>query len=223
MANGRSVLGDQAYRRLKDEIISGRLAPGELVTEIAVSSRLGLSRTPLREAIARLAEDGLVQVSPNRPARVRPLHMDTALDLVDCMRTLAMRAHDLAAQRIEDDELDDLRLRTRQLADAVSSPDAGVLPDWGEFPDDVVYRAAHNEPLREAIDRLRPRVRRLVLVVFGHRFGGFVPDELFARVDAMERRDSDAAVAVARAQFDRLEKAIVEADLWRDGEADVAS
>ena len=223
MGQGRSVLGEQAYRRLRDEIVSGRLAPGELVPEIAVSARLGLSRTPLREAIGRLAEDGLVEVRPNRPARVRPLRKDDAVEVVDLMRTLSMRAHDLAARRISDADLEELRVRTEELAEAVSSPLATVLPDWAEFPDNVVYRAAANGPLLDAIARIRPRVRRLVLLVFPDRFGGLMAEGLRERLAALQSRDRDAAVAAARRQFDRLERAIVDAPLWDASEDEAAS
>ena len=68
------LLRDQAYAQLRDAILDGTLEPGEHLRDAAIADWLGLSRTPIREALARLEEYGLVETSPNRYTRVAPLN-----------------------------------------------------------------------------------------------------------------------------------------------------
>ena len=74
-------LEEMVYTRLEEEILTGALAGGEALTEQALSSRLGVSRTPVRGALHRLAEDGLVKISPNKGAVVVGINADDLIDI----------------------------------------------------------------------------------------------------------------------------------------------
>jgi len=94
---GRSGLGEEAYARLRAEIISGELAPDEPLSELALSQRLGISRTPVREALMRLAGDGLVRSGPGRGARVAGIDLTDIRELFQLREALEGLAARLAA------------------------------------------------------------------------------------------------------------------------------
>ena len=83
-----STLREATVEHLRNEIIMGRLRPGELLKEVELAAQLGLSPTPVREALVQLAGQGLVEIEPNRLKRVVPLHLATMRELVAVQRVL---------------------------------------------------------------------------------------------------------------------------------------
>src|SRR5215207_8062771 len=90
----RSLWRDRAHRILRDAIVNGELPPGAVIRDTELAERVGLSRTPVREALARLADEGLVETKPHSWTRVTPLRMREvrdALVVVRAMHELAVR------------------------------------------------------------------------------------------------------------------------------------
>lgn len=113
-----SKLSHQVYKHLAGEILSGRLEQGEALQETDLAERLGVSRTPIREALARLAADGLVELAPNRRAAVRQLPSDQLVHIYQLREALEGMAAELACGRLTSD---DFSLLDR-LAAAVGNP-----------------------------------------------------------------------------------------------------
>jgi DNA-binding GntR family transcriptional regulator len=90
---------DRAYRQLRTEILEGDLPPGTVLAEVDQATRLGVSRTPLREALARLAADGLVTSGPGRGVVVTEVSGDTIVELFELRQALEEQAARLAARR----------------------------------------------------------------------------------------------------------------------------
>ncbi|MBM3538933.1 MAG: GntR family transcriptional regulator, partial [Alphaproteobacteria bacterium] len=84
--NGDLSLTDRAYRRLEEMIVTLQLAPGAVVSETALSSRLGIGRTPIREALQRLARERLIVVLPRRGIMVAEVNIRTQLRLIETRR-----------------------------------------------------------------------------------------------------------------------------------------
>jgi GntR family transcriptional regulator, rspAB operon transcriptional repressor len=80
--NGAPLLRQVAYERIKDAIRNGELQPGELLSEVRLSEALEISRTPVREALQQLAQEGLVQIRPNRTVVVAALSMQEVVDIL---------------------------------------------------------------------------------------------------------------------------------------------
>ncbi len=97
-------------RQLRGEILSGHLPPGTLLKDAELAARLGMSITPVREAITQLAAEGLVDISPNRTRKVAGFTLKSALDLVDVMELLACAGFTAGAENLTDEQL--ARLRT---------------------------------------------------------------------------------------------------------------
>ena len=106
----RAGLHVRAAERMRAMIISGELAPGSLVQETRLSEALGVSRTPLREAMKVLAAEGLVELRPNRSPRIAEIEMDRMFELFEALAGIERLAAELAAQRATDRELQRLRL-----------------------------------------------------------------------------------------------------------------
>lgn len=116
--------GNSTYRQLLEEIREGTLSPGDRLREIELSDRLGVSRTPVREAIRQLEADGLVSHIPRLGATVRSLDYAEVMELYEMRAVLEGTAARLATRAASDVELDELEVLNSQLADAGTGPEA---------------------------------------------------------------------------------------------------
>src|SRR5262245_12518731 len=105
----RQVLHQQVGTRLRQLIVEGRLAPGAKINERALCEELQVSRTPFREAVKMLAAEGLVELLPNRGAAVARMSEQVVADTFEVIACLEGQSGELAAQRITDEELAELR------------------------------------------------------------------------------------------------------------------
>src|SRR4051795_6717816 len=96
----RDLLRERAYAPLRDAIVDGTLAPGERLRDQELCAWLGLSRTPVREALVRLEQDGLVETAPQRFTRVAPLDRRAARDAFPVVAALHALAAELAHPRL---------------------------------------------------------------------------------------------------------------------------
>lgn len=157
----RRLLRDEAYARIREAIVEGALAPGEVVRDTELAKQLGLSRTPVREALSRLGEEGLIESKPHAFTRVTPLMREATQDafLVVCaMHQLAVR---LAVPKITHDHVATLTAINTGFALALDRQDvaAALAADdafHGRFID-----IAGNRALADTIDRYTPLIRRL--------------------------------------------------------------
>lgn len=108
-AISRESLGIQTARWLKDQIVEGRIPPGDRVNEVALAQQLSLSRGPIREALQRLEGEGLIEIVPKRGAFVRSFGKQELGDLYDVRIALEMAAARLAATRRTKADIESLR------------------------------------------------------------------------------------------------------------------
>jgi DNA-binding GntR family transcriptional regulator len=113
--NGDVTLTDRAYRRLEEMIVTLQLAPGSVVSETALSKRLGIGRTPIREALQRLARERLIVVLPRRGIMVSEVNIRTQLRLLEARREVERLLARSAARRASDAQ----RRRFREIADGM--------------------------------------------------------------------------------------------------------
>ena len=161
-------LEESVFLRLQDEILSGTLIRGETLTEASITSRLGTSRTPVRAALARLAEEGLVELSPNRGAVVLGV---TSEDLVDIYK-MRMRLEGLssreAAKKISDEDKKLLTDSVELSEFYIRKKDAEKLKELDSEFHDIIYRASGNRILYRTLSDLHRKIktyRKLSLTV----------------------------------------------------------
>ncbi|MEJ2867705.1 GntR family transcriptional regulator [Actinomycetospora sp. OC33-EN08] len=149
-------------RQLRDEIVTGLLAPGTVLKDAELARRLGVSITPVREAVAQLTTEGLVDLAPNRIRRVSVVTRKNALDLMDVMGVLACTGVAWGVPHLTDADL--ARMRTR-LDDATSALERGDTTTAGAAGADVstiMITAAGNEELQAHVDLTVTRTLRLL-------------------------------------------------------------
>ena len=202
-------LSDEAYHRLRDLIVSLELAPGAIVNERALMERLGLGRTPVREALRALAQEKLVDVYPRRGIFVSSVNVRDLASLSEVRAVLEPHAAALAAERATPDERGGADVLIGELEHAAGERDERTLIDLDQSIHRHVYRCTHNPFFEETLNRyyvltLRiwflalDRVARLDEAVSEHR----------ALLEAVRDADPGAAEQVMRRHVLGFEQAI---------------
>lgn len=156
-----------AYNRVREKILSGEFAPGSVINQAALAKTIGLSTTPLREALRRLKAEGLVELDAHRDARVTELKAEEARDLFEVRRSLDPLAAGLAAQRRTRSDIAEIRDAADGLEPLSGNPNYAHLLHHRRFHA-AIYRASHNDLLIETLEALwdkADRYRRLALEV----------------------------------------------------------
>ena len=157
--NFAKSLEQSVFLKLEEEILNGELTKGESVTENALSSRLGVSRTPIRAALHHLAEEGLVKIEANRGVTVVGV---SETDLVD-IYTIRMRLEGLAsraaASKISEEDLSDLRDSVELSEFYIRKRDAEHLKELDTKFHEIIYRASANPRLDKILSELHRNIR----------------------------------------------------------------
>ncbi|GIF78194.1 GntR family transcriptional regulator [Asanoa siamensis] len=159
-AVGRSLLRDDVYRRLRDAIVDGTFVPGEQLKDGDLAEWLGVSRTPVREALLRLGGSGLVVALPGRSTRVSTIDPEAvrdARDVIAAMHELAVRQ---TTGRLGADDLDRMREANRRFAEAVTAGDLAAALDADEAMHGIPIAALGNHAVTAVLDQFDPLVRR---------------------------------------------------------------
>jgi DNA-binding GntR family transcriptional regulator len=157
--------------RLRDAILDGTLEPGEQLKDAEIAVWLGLSRTPIREAMARLEEYGLVETAPNRYTRVTPLSAADARDAFTVVAALHSLAALLGVPRVEESELATMRRANEDFAAALRATDVDRALAADDRFHGVLVQASANREIARSLGRLMPKIRRLERARFGSLAG----------------------------------------------------
>jgi DNA-binding GntR family transcriptional regulator len=150
---------DLAYTRVRDLILSGELRPGSVLQQAVLARTIGMSTTPLREALRRLKQDGLVELDAHRDARVTPLDATEARDLLELREALDPLAASLAAQRRTDDDLAAIADGLERLETLPRNPSPEQLAGHRRFHT-AIHRASHNALLIGVLEGLWDKTDR---------------------------------------------------------------
>lgn len=157
---------DRAYQALREDIIEWRLRPGSMLAEVEQSERLGVSRTPLREALSRLTAEGLTTAAGGRGVVVTDISLESIDDLFELRETLEVRAAALAAERGEPEVFAELHRQLLLAPELLHHDDPARYEYYALVSrlDEAIDAAASNSYLANAMRSLRVhlvRVRRL--------------------------------------------------------------
>jgi DNA-binding GntR family transcriptional regulator len=162
------TLWQRVYRHLHGEILEGRLEPGTELAEVALAEQLGVSRGPIREAIGRLASEGLVTVRPRRGAVVRSLSRKEFLELYQVREALELMAVRLAVPRLTEQDFEELAALNRAMDDHAARGEVTQFFEANLAFHDRLLDACGNAKLQELYRQLlgqlgRYRMRSLTL------------------------------------------------------------
>jgi DNA-binding GntR family transcriptional regulator len=152
-------------RQLREEIVTGELPPGTLIKDAVLAARMGVSITPVREAIAQLSVEGLIDIAPNRTRRVTHVTQKTALELIDVMSVLACAGFEWGVGNLTPIHVDLLRQRQREFVESVR--DGNVLAAGAAGADfgSIVIMASGNRELQSMIDLVVSRAMRITPII----------------------------------------------------------
>jgi DNA-binding GntR family transcriptional regulator len=189
---------EEAYRYLKTRIMSAALPPGASLNELEIAQALGISRTPVREAIRKLEQEGLAMRYPNRGAIVTKLSMKDVLEIWQIREILEPAACRLAAARIEHTALERIEKVLLKLKGRLAGPEdyeAFLRADLDLHG--LILEASGNATLRQVLDLLNERIIQVRVVTSPPRFQRSV-DEHIEIVGALRDRDGSAAAEAMR-------------------------
>ncbi len=153
---------EAVLRQLRQEIVSGQLPAGTVIKDAEVAARLGVSITPIREAIAQLAAEGLIDLAPNRPRRVTQVTQKNALELIDVMAVLACAGFEWGAPNLNEEHLAKMRVRLDEFVDALKREDVAPAGASGADFSTIVISASGNRELQTHVDLVVARTLRLL-------------------------------------------------------------
>ena len=152
-------LEEQVFRTLEEEILSGERAPGTSLSEVAVGERLGVSRTPVRAALHRLKEEGLVEIVPHKGAKVIGVSIDEVMSTYYIRMRLEGLAVRMAIERLTEEEISALT-RFVELSEYYSTKgDADKLKDMDTEFHALIYKSSGSRMLTRILSELHRNVK----------------------------------------------------------------
>jgi DNA-binding GntR family transcriptional regulator len=202
----RRLKKDAAYDVLRDAIVLGELAPGQTLREDDLARRWDLGRAPIRSALARLADDGLVETKPQSWTRVTDVIDREVRDAVQVVRAMHELVVGLAVPQLVADDLAEMARHERAFAAAVRSGDVDAALAADDALHDVPVRVSRNKAAAATIERFTPLIRRLERARFAE-----VPGRESVRLHAQllracRSRDAAAAVEITSSIWSALEQ-----------------
>ncbi len=203
-------LRDVVFNTLRQDILTGKMKPGERLMEIHLADRLGVSRTPIREAIRKLELEGLVIMIPRRGAEVAQITWKSLKDVLDVRRALDVLAIELACERIGREDADRLLGACEEFDAATKTNDTRKIAAADVAFHDIIVASTGNTRLIQLVNNLAEQMYR-------YRFEYLKNSSQYETL-VMEHRemyksimnkDKDMAAAAVRRHIDNQEEAII--------------
>lgn len=203
-------LRELVCENIRQAIIDGTFSPGERLMEIQLADEMGVSRTPVREAIRKLELEGFVVMIPRRGTYVADISIKDITEIYEIRTSLDVLAAGLAAERITDEELETLNSYLVELGKNVPTMNMDKIVELDTAFHNVLYTASRNERLVSIINNLREQLTgirgrsmsypgRLVETMDEHR----------ALVDSIAARDVERAQRAARVHIENAEQTLL--------------
>ena len=153
-------LRDVVFYTLRQAILKGEMEHGERLMEIQLAKKLGVSRTPIREAIRKLELEGLVIMIPRRGAEVAGITEKALRDVLEVRRSLEELAIELAVARMKEDDIKALEAARIEFREALNTNDMIRIAQADEKFHDVIYAGTYNDKLVQLLNNLRDQIYR---------------------------------------------------------------
>lgn len=201
MLAGAETLAEKAYQAIRDRILAGALTPLSYIREEALASALGVSRTPVREALSRLASEGFLDRVPHRGFRVAARSIDELADVFVVLQALELLATELAIPRISAEDLDRLEEANAGFAAAIEADDVNTAVDLNDHFHHTLAEMSGNPVLSRLLEDLRRQVHRIEVIDFS---------------SVMRESDQDEDRAISRTTWVKQHAAFIGALRERD-------
>lgn len=158
--NAYLPLRDVVFHTLREAILKGELKPGERLMELQLAAKLGVSRTPIREAIRMLEQEGLAVTIPRKGAEVAKMTEKDMEDVLQIRDALDELAASIACEQITKEELDDLKSTMHAFEESTQTGDLKRIAEADVRFHDIIYKATGNPKLENMLSNLREQMYR---------------------------------------------------------------
>jgi len=213
--NSRRPLTEVAYDAVKDEILSGRLRPGDPIPQERLLKKLHVSRTPLREALLRLGREGFIEIHPRMGTFVAQLDLLEIRDMYEVRQELEGLAARHAASHVSAGKLAELETRLRGLGTGQDA-DLAALSDAGHALHDLILEYCDNRVLARMITSLQEHFRRFRVFSLGIREKVLSSHKEHLQIlRALKRGDGEAAERLVHSHFAHAAEYLVQSLMSR--------
>ena len=153
-------LRDVVFNTLRQAILRGELKPGERLMEIQLANKLGVSRTPIREALRKLELEGLVNMVPRKGAEVADITEKSLRDVLEVRKALEELSVQLACEKITEEEIEELKRVAERFKDTLDDQDVTKIAEADVAFHDVIYTETDNQKLILLLNNLREQMYR---------------------------------------------------------------
>ncbi len=203
-------LRDVVFNTLRHAILKGELEPGERLMEIALAQKLGVSRTPIREAIRKLELEGLVVMVPRKGAEVADITEKDLRDVLEVRTALEELSIGLAMKNMNDDDCKQLTEANKLFAKDSEGDDLIKIAEADVAFHELIYMATGNKRLIQMINNLREQMYRYRLEYIKDKSThARLVDEHNRIIDAMVKNDVAAAKAAIKLHVENQEENIL--------------
>lgn len=208
--NDYKPLREVIFNTLREAIITGELKPGMRLMEVQLAEKMGVSRTPIREAIRKLELEGLVNMIPRKGAHVADLSVKDIIDVLEVRASLDGLATSLAASRITENELKELRQVQDQFISYMERGNLqGTVRKDVEFHD-IIYRSSRNDKLIQFVSNLSEQVHRFrIIYLKDYSSPRNVAKEHAEIIEAITSKDPEVAQKMAAKHIKNQEVTII--------------
>lgn len=204
-------LRDVVFNTLRNAILKGELAPGERLMEMHLAEQLGVSRTPIREAIRKLELEGLVVMTPRKGAVVASITEEDLRDVLEVRKVLEQLAVELACVNITEEEMAKLKGAMEEFRKAIHVNDAVDIASKDEKFHDIIYHATRNNRLIQILNNLREQMYRYRFeYVKDEKVRNDLIEEHIKIISALENKDIEDGKAAIKQHIIHQEKSILE-------------
>lgn len=203
-------LRDVVFNTLRQAILTGELKPGERLMEIHLANRLGVSRTPIREAIRKLELEGLVTMIPRRGAEVAQITEKSMNDVLEVRRAMDALCAELACERITDEELQALKVACDAFEQTVRTRDVKVIAQADVALHDIIVKATGNQRLIQLVHNLSEQMYRYRFeYIKDYSQHERLVEEHRIIYNSIVNKDVETASEAAKTHIDNQKKAII--------------
>ncbi|PXV90260.1 GntR family transcriptional regulator [Lachnotalea glycerini] len=203
-------LRDVVFNTLRQAILKGELLPGERLMEIQLAQRLGVSRTPIREAIRKLELEGLVTMVPRKGAEVAKITEKSLRDVLEVRKALEELAMQIACDKVTDSEIKDLEIALEEFKKAINSKELTSIAEADVNFHDVIYNATNNEKLILILNNLREQMYRYrIEYIKDYSSHGRLIKEHETMIECLKNHDKEKATIAIYNHIDNQEMAVV--------------
>ena len=203
-------LREMVYEELKMQILKGSIIPGTRMMEVELAEEMGVSRTPIREAIRKLEKEGLVTIEPRRGAYASMISTEDMVEILEVRQDLEGLAAYFAANRMTDEQMAELKEVSNNYNEAVKR---GKMEDMIKYDTrfhHIIVESGRNKILVQMIEQLQELVLRFRYIYYDNfRRAENMPDEHEAIVAAISEGNADKARAAADIHIDRLKELVM--------------